>query len=384
MQDVVGQGCYSTVKAIGNEAVKTINHKNFESSVREIAIIRMLSHPNIIKITKIEYCKSTTNIHMKRYDCDLSVFLLENLSLDVIYNLGYQLLSGVNYIHSAGVIHCDLKPQNLLIDIKSLKLVICDFGIASLEEEKYHTSVVQTYTYRAPEINFERSRIQYSASIDMWSVGCILYEMVSKKTLISNSDDISTSICKLFRLQIPDTRKQRMKLLKAVNLRHIADCISFELQDVDPKYIGIVAGCLQNRIQRLTSIDVLNVLCTLCLNTLPNTTQYNTQSTTQNNRRYITAELAVDTMLCVRCIPEELITVCSHKCLNLAETIYVKYMLLMPNIQNQLNIQYSCIFIASCIYSGSINIGIITKYISREVLLSISAHIMLKLVGRLF
>jgi serine/threonine protein kinase len=97
----------------------------------------------------------------------------------------YQILRGLKYLHTASVIHRDLKPANLLIN-SNCELAICDFGLArgvhndSGREEEL-TGYVVTRWYRAPELLAECS--SYDDAIDMWSVGCILAELLGRKVL---------------------------------------------------------------------------------------------------------------------------------------------------------------------------------------------------------
>jgi len=94
----------------------------------------------------------------------------------------YQILRGLQYIHAAHVIHRDLKPGNILVN-QNCTVKICDFGLARLEPETgyggFMTEYVVTRWYRAPEIML--SGQDYTQSIDTWSVGCILAEMLGRK-----------------------------------------------------------------------------------------------------------------------------------------------------------------------------------------------------------
>lgn len=98
----------------------------------------------------------------------------------------YQLLNGLSYIHSANVIHRDIKPSNLLINSNCL-LKICDFGMARplastpQEHANFLTAYVATRWYRAPEVML--SFHKYTQAIDVWSVGCILAEMLGRRFL---------------------------------------------------------------------------------------------------------------------------------------------------------------------------------------------------------
>ena len=102
--------------------------------------------------------------------------------------LTYQILCGLKFIHSANVIHRDLKPSNLLLNSK-FHLRICDFGLARSTVYKSasgFTEYVVTRWYRAPDLMV--SSRNYTAAIDMWSVGCILAEMLLRKPLFPGKD----------------------------------------------------------------------------------------------------------------------------------------------------------------------------------------------------
>ena len=99
-----------------------------------------------------------------------------------------QILRGLKYVHTANVLHRDLKPSNLLLNA-SCDLKICDFGLARTSNEKgFMTEYVVTRWYRAPELLL--SCEDYSASIDVWSVGCIFAELLGRKPLFPGKDYI--------------------------------------------------------------------------------------------------------------------------------------------------------------------------------------------------
>lgn len=98
----------------------------------------------------------------------------------------YQLLRGLKYIHSANVLHRDLKPSNLLLNA-NCDLKICDFGLArTTSETDFMTEYVVTRWYRAPELLLNCS--EYTAAIDIWSVGCIFMEIMQRDTLFPGKD----------------------------------------------------------------------------------------------------------------------------------------------------------------------------------------------------
>jgi len=111
-----------------------------------------------------------------------------------IQNFLYQILCGLKYIHSAEVIHRDLKPGNILVTIQG-DLKICDFGLARGISPKFlkprpHaiTNYVATRWYRAPELLL--SKRNYSKSVDMWAVGCIFGELYGRKPLFIGNDQM--------------------------------------------------------------------------------------------------------------------------------------------------------------------------------------------------
>ncbi|KAI5666165.1 hypothetical protein M9H77_16018 [Catharanthus roseus] len=98
----------------------------------------------------------------------------------------YQLLRGLKYMHSDNVLHCDLKPSNLLLNA-NCDLKICDFGLArTTSETDYMTEYVVTRWYRARELLLNCS--EYTAAIDIWSVGCILIEIIKREPLFPAKD----------------------------------------------------------------------------------------------------------------------------------------------------------------------------------------------------
>jgi serine/threonine protein kinase len=99
----------------------------------------------------------------------------------------YQMLNALKYIHSANIIHRDIKPKNILLD-NQYNLQICDFGLSRGIDNEYPFSskYVVSRWYRAPEVILYWDKL--SKAIDIWSVGCILAEMLDGKVLFQGKD----------------------------------------------------------------------------------------------------------------------------------------------------------------------------------------------------
>lgn len=118
------------------------------------------------------------------------VIRTQELSDDHCQYFIYQTLRALKAMHSANVLHRDLKPSNLLLNA-NCDLKVCDFGLArsaaSTEDNSgFMTEYVATRWYRAPEIMLTFK--EYTKAIDVWSVGCILAEMLSGKPLFPGKD----------------------------------------------------------------------------------------------------------------------------------------------------------------------------------------------------
>ncbi|CAL0329110.1 unnamed protein product [Lupinus luteus] len=179
------------IKKIGNAFDNRIDAKR---TLREIKLLCHMDHDNVIKIKDIMQPPDNNGnfndvyIVYELMDTDLHQIIKSNqvLTDEHCQYFLYQLLRGLKYIHSANVLHRDLKPSNLLLNA-NCDLKICDFGLArTTSETDFMTEYVVTRWYRAPELLLNCS--EYTAAIDIWSVGCILMEIIRRKPLFPGKD----------------------------------------------------------------------------------------------------------------------------------------------------------------------------------------------------
>uniref|UniRef100_A0ACD5VQA2 Uncharacterized protein n=2 Tax=Avena sativa TaxID=4498 RepID=A0ACD5VQA2_AVESA len=204
IQEIVGKGSYGVVcSAIDvhtgeKVAIKKI-HDIFEHIsdaariLREIKLLRLLRHPDIVEIKHIMLPPSRRDfkdiyVVFELMESDLHQVIKANddLTKEHYQFFLYQLLRALKYIHTANVYHRDLKPKNILAN-SNCKLKICDFGLARVAFNDTPTTIfwtdyVATRWYRAPELCGSFFS-KYTPAIDVWSIGCIFAEVLTGKPL---------------------------------------------------------------------------------------------------------------------------------------------------------------------------------------------------------
>ncbi|VDN92287.1 unnamed protein product [Brugia pahangi] len=195
----LGEGTYATVyKGRSRLTEKFVALKEIRleleegapcTAIREVSILRDLRHANIVTLHDIIHTERILTLVFEYVDRDLKQYLddcQDVISMKNVRLFLVQLLRGLNYCHQRRVLHRDLKPQNLLINEKG-ELKLADFGLArakSIPTKTYSNEVV-TLWYRPPDVLLGST--DYSTHIDMWGVGCILFEMISGHALFPGS-----------------------------------------------------------------------------------------------------------------------------------------------------------------------------------------------------
>ncbi|UYV64202.1 NLK, partial [Cordylochernes scorpioides] len=157
---------------------------------REIKMLCFFKHDNVLAALDIlhpphiDYFQEIYVItELMQSDLHKIIVSAQPLTTDHIKVFLYQILRGLKYLHSAHILHRDIKPGNLLVNSNCV-LKICDFGLARVEEldhSRHMTQEVVTQYYRAPELLMGARH--YTAAVDIWSVGCIFAELLGRRIL---------------------------------------------------------------------------------------------------------------------------------------------------------------------------------------------------------
>ncbi|CAI0540987.1 unnamed protein product [Linum tenue] len=176
-------GEHVAIKKIANAFDNKIDAKRTLREIKVVAIRDIIPPPQreVFNDVYIAYELMDTDLHQ-------IIRSNQGLSEEHCQYFLYQILRGLKYIHSANVLHRDLKPSNLLLNA-NCDLKICDFGLARVTSETdFMTEYVVTRWYRAPELLLNSS--DYTAAIDVWSVGCIFMELMDRKPLFPGRDHV--------------------------------------------------------------------------------------------------------------------------------------------------------------------------------------------------
>ncbi|EJW03952.1 CMGC/CDK protein kinase [Edhazardia aedis USNM 41457] len=246
----LGSGAYSNVyEAVDGKgnivAIKTCPIISCDgipgTSLREIALLKEMDHPHILKVLDVILTEDSINLVFEYFEFDMKRFLL-NYQVDVL-PLIYQLFLAIEYIHNKNIIHRDLKPQNILIS-RTGRLKVADFGLArsiDIEMPRYSPDVV-TLWYRSPELL--KCCTKYNKYIDMWSVGCILVEMITGIVMFCGR-----------------TTEEQINIIMESHRRGIRLCVLQKCGSIPEFLSDIICGCLDINVNsRYTATHCLDIL----------------------------------------------------------------------------------------------------------------------------
>uniref|UniRef100_A0A8C1UA22 Serine/threonine-protein kinase n=1 Tax=Cyprinus carpio TaxID=7962 RepID=A0A8C1UA22_CYPCA len=207
--EVLGSGQFGVVyggkhrKTGRDVAIKVIDKMRFptkqESQLRnEVAILQNLHHPGIVNLECMFETPERVFVVMEKLHGDMLEMILSSekskLPERITKFLVTQILVALRHLHFKNIVHCDLKPENVLLASAEPfpQVKLCDFGFARIIGEKsFRRSVVGTPAYLAPEVLRSKG---YNRSLDMWSVGVIIYVSLSGTFPFNEDEDINDQI----------------------------------------------------------------------------------------------------------------------------------------------------------------------------------------------
>uniref|UniRef100_A0A665VMQ6 Serine/threonine-protein kinase n=1 Tax=Echeneis naucrates TaxID=173247 RepID=A0A665VMQ6_ECHNA len=207
--EVLGSGQFGIVyggkhrKSGRDVAIKVIDKMRFptkqESQLRnEVAILQNLHHPGIVNLECMFETPERVFVVMEKLHGDMLEMILSSekskLPERITKFLVTQILVALRHLHFKNIVHCDLKPENVLLASAEPfpQVKLCDFGFARIIGEKsFRRSVVGTPAYLAPEVLRSKG---YNRSLDMWSVGVIVYVSLSGTFPFNEDEEINDQI----------------------------------------------------------------------------------------------------------------------------------------------------------------------------------------------
>ena len=176
------QGMIMLGKNINNNkqvAIKIINNKKYNSEIEMLKYINKNTNKNILKIYEYFIINNKTYIITEYINgIDLFDFIIEkNITIQNILNITTELILSLKYLKENKIIHCDLKPENIMMN-KYNRPILIDFGSAIFNNDFNNSVKTYTYCYQPPEF-FNDNIISYST--DVWALGCILYSLITRQ-----------------------------------------------------------------------------------------------------------------------------------------------------------------------------------------------------------
>jgi serine/threonine protein kinase len=283
-------GTFGTVYVVDTSTCKVaIKHVNQLKGYmnRELKTCKQLAKKNNSNIVKfLGYWIENTNLFLvmefipNNLNNILTQLSIENTQMekDMMFTLMKQLAQALEYLEKIQLMHRDIKPDNILIDICTNRLVLADFGSAKFyKDDETHTTYIGSRFYRAPCLILDRN--MYSTKIDIWSFGCVFAEFAYGRPLFTGNTQIAVLSKIIYIIGMP-TVDDIVNMPSNCNddVRLAKNCLNFSKKpwckifnkridgnlintSYGEKYEDILDACLQwNSFKRITACDLVQEL----------------------------------------------------------------------------------------------------------------------------
>lgn len=280
----VGNGSFGTVYRVVEYDTKNVlaikkvlqdeRYKN-----RELQIMRMLKHASICDLKYFYYSKRSDSVETFTYLHLVLEFVNENMNqitkrykqegkkmpIPTVKLYAYQIFRSLGYIHSLGICHRDIKPQNLLVNSHTGVVKLCDFGSAKiLVPDQVNVSYICSRYYRAPELIFGSTF--YTTAIDVWSAGCVLSELMTCDPIFPGENGIQQLI-KIIKILGTPSQDEILEMNPEYTEFHYNNVAGTGLAKVIPEGVEeseLILPVLQSSLlykpkQRLSAIQLLTL-----------------------------------------------------------------------------------------------------------------------------
>merc|ERR1719380_251630 len=237
---------YSALKMVRNK--KRFHHQ----ALVEVKILEHLrerdleSTSNVVHMADYFYFRNHLCITFELLSINLYEFIKNNnfqgVSLGLIRRFAIQLLTALRFLRKQRVIHCDFKPENVLLRQPNKSgIKVIDFGSSCFDDERVYT-YIQSRFYRSPEVILG---IPYDMAIDMWSFGCILAELYTGYPLFPGENEVEQLACIMEMCFDSNGSPRLVPNSRGKTRRPGSKDLQMVLRTSDAKFVDFLAGCLQ-------------------------------------------------------------------------------------------------------------------------------------------
>ena len=314
---ILGKGSFSSVYLVKRKkdskiyALKSVfleklSKKQQENSVNEVRILASIHNQNVISYKEAFWddSSSTLNIIMEYADDGDLLTKIKQMKQEKVYfeeekiwDYAIQIIQGLKSLHDKNIIHRDLKSENIFLFKKNSLCKIGDMNVSKVLKEKLLRTQTGTPYYASPEVWMNKP---YSFKSDLWSIGCVIYEMCELRTPFNGKDmdELFVNICLNKTKRISEKYSEELwlmiKKLLEVNVEKRYDCNQFLQSDIVKNKINELNSNNNNYYDNNNkdSYDNSMLLNTIIFSDikdikrqLPNKKYYNEESTTESNSK---------------------------------------------------------------------------------------------------